>query len=127
MDYEPLAELIEPYVDGAFEELPDGLRERVKEAFPVHWNGLTPDQRRSLARQCDIQSDPAMEPENRYWHNLGSEIWATELKMTEWEKKDRSIPSEALIWDVKRAALGDRLSMLERLWKLPPFLVADWR
>lgn len=135
MNYEPLAKLIEPYADGPFDKLPDGLRQRVIEAFSYQsepfdarqWDELTPDGRRSLALQHDAQNDPAMEPENRYWRDLGSEIWATELKMTEWEKKDRRIPSEALIWEVKRAALGDRLSMLEGLWKLPPFLVTDWK
>lgn len=127
MNYEPLAKLIEPYADGPFDKLPDGLRERVGKAFRAPWNELSPVQRRCYARDLDLPNDPAMKPENRYWRDLESEIWTMELKITEWEKKGSLIPSEALIWEVKRAALGDRLSKLEGLRKLVPFLVKDWK
>jgi len=59
MNYESLVTLIEPYADGPFDDLPADLRERVNEDFPLHWETLTPNQRRSLALQSDVQNDPA--------------------------------------------------------------------
>lgn len=59
--YDSLAGLIEPCAEGQFVVLPDGLRERVSNAFSPHsWDELTPFQRRSLARQYDAQHDPAL-------------------------------------------------------------------
>lgn len=59
--YESLAGLIEPYADGQFAELLEGLCERVIEAFSPHsWDELTPFQRRSLARLDDVQHDPSL-------------------------------------------------------------------
>lgn len=59
--YESLAGLIEPYADGQFAELLEGLCERVIEAFSPHsWDELTPFQRRSLARDDDAEHDPSL-------------------------------------------------------------------
>lgn len=60
-EYDSLAGLIEPCAEGQFSVLPDGLRERVIEAFSPHsWDELTSFQRRSLARDYDAQHDPAL-------------------------------------------------------------------
>lgn len=59
--YESLAGLIEPYADGQFAELLEGLCERVIEAFSPHsWDELTPFQRHSLARDDDAEHDPTL-------------------------------------------------------------------
>lgn len=115
--YESLAELIEAYVDGPLAKLPNDLRMRVAEAFfPMpHWDGLTPDQRRSLARQHDIQHDPAMESENRYWFELECTILEKEKEIAEWKlKHDQNIPSEALIKRNELATLNAELSALKK-------------
>lgn len=65
-EYESLAKLIEPYADGPFDKLPDGLRQCVIEAFDFEsepfdarqWDELTPSKRRSLARDYDADHDP---------------------------------------------------------------------
>ena len=65
-EYESLAKLIEPYADGPFDKLHDGLRQCVIEAFDFEsepfgarqWDELTPSKRRSLARDYDADHDP---------------------------------------------------------------------
>jgi hypothetical protein len=70
--FEPLLNLIEPYINEPFARLPDPLRVRVAEAFfPMpQWDDLGPDQRRSLAEQDGNQTDPAKGPEREYWWAL---------------------------------------------------------
>ncbi len=60
MEYESLAGLIEPYIDGRFDALPESLRERVLKVFIVSWDNLTPNQRQLRAQEHDISRDPAL-------------------------------------------------------------------
>lgn len=73
-----LLKAIEPLVDNVFSELPDGLRQRVEAELHIpfstgraapggtidpqqvrlHWDDLTPLQRRKLAAQWDWNNDP---------------------------------------------------------------------
>lgn len=126
MAYESLTDLIEPYVGGVLGAMPADLQQRVCEVFIVSWDDMTPNQRRLFAQQHDVQHDPAMEPENKYWRDLGSEIWETEAAITKWKTTNGGDkPSEALIRENKLNALGDRLSNLKKMYKLPPFLVEE--
>lgn len=62
MEYKSLAGLIEPYADGPFDKLPAGLRKRVKNDFSesfCEWAELTAAGRRDMARQIDMNDDPA--------------------------------------------------------------------
>lgn len=57
MEYEKLAELIEPFINGPFSAMSDELRKSVTNAlFPMpHWDELKPGERLSLAKQHDSQ------------------------------------------------------------------------
>ena len=127
-EYESLAKLIEPYADGPFDELPEGLGERVASAFsPVaHWDDLTPNRRRLLARQRDNHNDPTNRPEMEYDLTLFDEIEKTKTEITNLELLNNRTPSDARIKREDLNALGGRLGKLIRLQTLPPFLVKDW-
>lgn len=113
--YASLYQLIQSHVDKAAVDLPADVRSRVdSEFFPHSWEGLTPSQRLSLAQQYDIQRDPAMAEENRYWFDLWGAISEAEGKIMEWEgMHHQGIPSEARIRDEKLIELRKLLAMLE--------------
>jgi hypothetical protein len=128
MNFESLAELIEPYAEGSFDELPKGLGELVASAFsPVaHWDNLTPNRRRNLASQHDSHNDPKNKSKNEYYLDLFDAIEGTKTEITNLELLNSSTPSDARIKKEDLAALHDRLGNLNRLQTLPPFLVKDW-
>jgi hypothetical protein len=57
--FDSLALALEDWFDKPLHELPDGLRQRVEqEFFPMAWDELSAEQRRSVALQLDYQHDP---------------------------------------------------------------------
>ena len=67
MGCESLANLIGPFVDGPFDAMLDGLRQRVECVYLLTWDGLPSDQRLAVAQQHDVQHDPAMTAEFVSW------------------------------------------------------------
>jgi hypothetical protein len=57
---------LEEWFDTPLHELPDALRKRVEqEFFPMAWDELSAEQRRSVALQLDYQHDHAMEKDRQ--------------------------------------------------------------
>jgi hypothetical protein len=57
--FDSLALALEDWFDTPLADLPDALRKRVvQEFFPMPWDNLSADQRRSVALQLDYQHDP---------------------------------------------------------------------
>ena len=121
MAYESLAELIEPYVDESFVNLPTFLQERVTEDFfPMpHWDVLAPEQRRSLAQQHDGRHDPAKEPENAHYWNIGFLIEGKKKEFEKWESMPEPIPSEAILKEQRLHTLRGELAALESRFNEP--------
>jgi len=66
-----LVEVLGEWFGTPLESLPDEQRRRVrKNFFPMPWDDLSPEQRRSVAMQWDYQNDPAMEGDRQYWWDL---------------------------------------------------------
>ena len=64
--FDSLALALEDWFDTQLADLPDALRKRVvQEFFPMPWDNLSADQRRSVALQLDYQHDPAMESDRQ--------------------------------------------------------------
>ena len=116
MKYESLAELIEPYADGPFDELPEGLGERVASAFsPVaHWDDLAPNRRRLLARQRDNHNDPANRRENEYYFALVSQLQEAESQKLKWELLAPQNITEADIKEKKLSAFAAQMDVLQK-------------
>ena len=133
-EYESLAKLIEPYVDGPFDKLPDGLRQRVIEAFDFEsepfdarqWGKLTPDKRRSLAKQWDLDIDPAKRPEFDYWRALTVAVQQTESAQLDWDLRQPQSITELETKEDRLAAIDGRLRNLAALRKMPRFSVQNW-
>lgn len=75
-DFDALTLAIEGRLDRPFSDLPDALRLRVeKDLWPLQWDDLSPEQRRSAALQLDYQHDPATERAREAWseffHRVG--------------------------------------------------------
>lgn len=69
--FESLADALEEWFDQPVEGLPDKQRRRVvKDFFPMPWDHLSPDQRRSVVAQWDYQNDPAMESDRQFWFDF---------------------------------------------------------
>jgi hypothetical protein len=83
MEYESLADLIEPYVDAFdFFELPKDVADRVADVDPhlaLGWRLLGSDDKRYGARVTDIFENPSIKESDRYWLLVGLEIWWAEL------------------------------------------------
>lgn len=120
----PLVKLIDPYIDRKLKQLPADLRQLVTKKFLPHWDGLTPNRRRSVATQYDYEHDPTMDRENEYWWNLSCAISDTEARLEKWKlMNDRSLPTEASVQESKLESLTRRLTNLEKLWKQSAFAV----
>lgn len=127
--FEPLLNLIEPYINEPFADLPDDLRLRVSDAFfPMpQWDDLGPNLRRSLAEQDDNQTDPAKGPEREYWWALACQVSDAETSIEKWQlMNDRALPSEVALKETQLALLKRRLDNLKKLLGLPPFTVGSW-
>lgn len=120
--YEPLAAMILPYLGTKYCDLPDDVRQRVKRAFIVEWDALSPEHRTDMASQYDLQHDPAMEKENAYWEKLSIQIGELKNEIAKWDAKpEPGLPSESILKERKLDALRTGLAKLESRWKLPPF------
>ena len=66
--FDSLTWTFEDWFDTPMQDLPAALRERAKREFvPITLDGLSGDQRRSLALQLDYQHDPATEKDQEFW------------------------------------------------------------
>lgn len=85
-DFDSLTWAFDKWFDTPLCDLPDALRQRVeKEFFPMPWEGITADQRRSVALQNDYRNDPTTESERKFWQDFfirGEELKA---QVVQWE------------------------------------------
>ena len=117
---ESLAGLIEPYADGQFAELPEGVCERVIEAFSSDsWDKLKPFQRRSLAQDDDAQHDPTMRSQSIYFFELSNTVGLVKSDITELELMQPQSITEKLAKENKLSELHDKLNKLQALEKQP--------
>jgi hypothetical protein len=66
--FDSLTLALEEWFDRPLHELPAELRQRVElEFFPMPWNYLGAERRRSVALQLDYQHDPATEQDRQDW------------------------------------------------------------
>ena len=120
-----LAGLIEPYADGQFAELPEGVCERVIEAFsPDSRDELMPFQRRSIVWDDDVHHDPVMRSQLIYFFELSNAVALVESDITELELIQPQSITEKLAKENKLSELHDKLNKLQALEKQPAPVVA---
>jgi hypothetical protein len=85
--YKPLINELVAWFEKPLGELPEDLRARVlSDFFPMPWDTLSADQRRSMAMQMDYQYDPATETDRKYWWEFFERKTALEKRISEWER-----------------------------------------
>jgi len=85
-DFDPITWAFEVWFDKPLYELPESLRERAnKEFFPFGWEGLSADQRRSLALQLDYQHDPATAQDQQFWWDFFEREDSIKKQILQWE------------------------------------------
>lgn len=86
-EYSPLLEMVRPYLNFKFDEIPENIKAYVKEAdFFSKWDELTPWQREQLVDRYDCEHDPERAKAvddacNRYLRKLYLEAEKTELEL----------------------------------------------
>ena len=84
-DFDSLTLALEDWFDTPLCDLPEALRQRVKnEFFPMPWEGATADQRRSVALQLDYQHDPATKQDQQFWWDFFERKHALNKQIDEW-------------------------------------------
>jgi len=66
-EFKSLSAAIAEWVEHPLDQLPAELKTRVESAFIASWDGLTDEQRLSVANQWDDQHDPANEEARQNW------------------------------------------------------------
>jgi hypothetical protein len=74
-DFQPLMVSLAGYWDKSFDQLPDAVKPFALELEPMGWDGLSPEQRQSVATQLDPRCEPSL-----YWELT---CYQTELEQQE--------------------------------------------
>lgn len=84
-EFKLLSEAIAEWVEYPLDQLPPELQTWVENAFIASWDGLTVEQRLSVANQWDAQHDPANEETRQYWWDFFARQQKLENHITKWE------------------------------------------
>jgi hypothetical protein len=80
-----LTAALDGWFDKPLSELPGAIQERVREDFfPMPWDELSAEQRKSVARQWDYHNDPATESVRQYWWDFFSKNDELKKQIEQW-------------------------------------------
>lgn len=113
-DFNSLTLLLEPWFDKPLSELPDELRQRIKQDFLPPWDALSPDQRREAALQIDYQRDPATEEDRQRGWDLTLRRERIENDIAAWEATATPTASDLAHKEARLAELNRELDQLDR-------------
>ena len=104
---------LEGEFDKSLDALPDSLRQRVeKEFFPIPWDSISSDQRRSVALQWDYQHDPATDADRQFWWHFFERLDDIQAQINEWESVETPTATDK---SLKESGLNKLRLKLERL------------
>lgn len=129
-----LAKALEGYFDKPLNELPNGLRERVLKSFPMPWDKLSSDQRRSQVSEWDYLHDPAVdqnilhlqqryrvsendqedELEQQESRELIERKYALEKRLSKWEKVSTQTASDLALQENQLDKLTPELDAVNK-------------
>lgn len=111
--FESLTLPLEGWFEKNLDELPDALRQRVeKEFFPMPWDSLNGDARRSVALQQDYQRDPATEADRQFWWDFYERLHEVQAQIKEWEGAETPTATDK---SLKKSRLNELRLEHERL------------
>ena len=113
-DFDSLTWAFEDWFDTPLCDLPETLRQRVEqEFFPVPWDKLSADQRRSVALQWDYQHDPATEQDQKFWWDFFERVDGLKKQVAEWEVVATPTAAELALKETRLAELKQELARMD--------------
>ena len=114
-DFDSLTLALEDWFDTPLCDLPEALRQRVKnEFFPMPWEGATADQRRSVALQLDYQHDPATKQDQQFWWDFIERKHALNKQIDEWTAVATATAGESAQKEACLAELRNKARIMEK-------------
>lgn len=117
--FDSLTWALEEWFDAPLYDLPDTLRQRVKlEFFPMPWDELSADQRRSVALQLDYQDDPTTEQDQKFWWDFFEKVGRLEKQRAHWEVVTTPTAAELALKEARLAELDQELARMDAQMRL---------
>ena len=114
-EFESLTLALENRFETPLDQLPVALRQRVEREFsPMIWDGLSADQRRSVALQWDYRHDPASEEDHRFWWGYFERKYDLEKQIAAWEAIATPTANDLAQRETRLDELRQGLADLER-------------
>jgi hypothetical protein len=112
--FDALTFALEEWFDTPLCDLPDAARQRVEqEFFPMPWDNLSADQRRSVALQLDYQHDPATEQDQKFWWDFFEKIERLKKQRAEWEIVATPTAAELALKESRLEELNQELARMD--------------
>ena len=113
--FESLTLALEDHFETPLDQLPVALRPRVEhEFFPMHWDSMSAEQRRSMAVQMDYQHDPATEQNRKFWWSFYGRMHDLEKQIASWEAIATPTAAELALQENRLAELRQELAGMKR-------------
>lgn len=113
-EFNSLTVALDGFFDTKFEDLPDALRQRVRqEFFSMGWIGLSGRQRREFALQMDYQHDPDTENERQQWWDFFERMREVKDQIAKWETIATPTASDLALRESRLADLQRQLAQME--------------
>lgn len=117
-DIVSLVDELEGWFESTLADLPDAVRERVEQDFyPMPWDKLSAEQRRSVAHQWDYNHDPATRQERQYWDDSFNKKAELEKQIERWQAVAAPTAGELAEKERRLKELADELARMERIKK----------
>lgn len=112
--FDALTFALEDWFNTSLSDLPDSARRRVEqEFFPMPWDSLSADQRRSVALQLDYQHDPATEQDQKFWWDFFERVDTLQKQVTEWEAVATLTAADLALKETRLIALKQELGRMD--------------
>lgn len=106
---------LEGWFDTPMCELPDALRHRVEvDFFPMPWDHLSPDQRRSGVAQWDYLHDPATEHDRKFWWDFFVRNDRIKKEIETWEAVPVPTASDVEMREDRLSELRRELDVMDK-------------
>jgi hypothetical protein len=112
--FKSLTVALENSFDRPLAELPGAPRRRVEQDFfPMPWDNLSANQRRSVALQWDYQNDPATAQERQFWWDFAMRRRELEMQIAQWAEVSTPTAGELVTKETRLAELRKELAHME--------------
>lgn len=117
--FESLTTALEGSFGESLADLPLALRQRVvQEFFPMLWDTLSAEQRRSVALQMDYQNDPTTEKDRQFWWDFFRRIDSLKKQVAEWEVVAAPTAGELSQKETRLSELKQELARMDSQMRL---------